>query len=325
MRRLTRWQKVVLAFALLLTGFSLFNASWLAPTPRGKLILVAHRGIAQQYDHRGLKRDDCTATRIAVPEHNYIENTIRSMIDAASLGADMIELDVHPTKDGHMVVFHDWTLDCRTNGKGPVREHMLAELKGLDLGYGYTADGGRTFPLRGRGVGMMPTVEEVLQALPAMPLLFNFKSRDPREADMLAAIFRRSGVPMDKRYAYYGDEAIIRRMRALAPGAWAWSRDSVRACTIGYAEWGWIGHVPKSCRNGTIVVPIDYQWAMWGWPNRFLARMAKAKAHVVVMGELGDGRSLVGLSDPTDLGRVPRDFRGYLWVEDIYTIGRALN
>jgi glycerophosphoryl diester phosphodiesterase len=314
-----RWQKIALAIGVVLLGLSVLNASWLAPKPKGQLRLVAHRGIAQQYDHEGVKRDDCTATRIAVPEHNYIENSIRSMVDAAGLGADMIELDVHPTRDGRMVVFHDWTLDCRTDGHGPIRDRTLAELKRLDIGYGYTADGGKTFPLRGRGVGMMPTVEEVLTAMPGMPLMFNFKSKDPREADMLAAILRRAGTPADSHHGFHGHERVIKRMREIAPKSWAWSKDSARVCTTAYLKWGWIGHVPEACRNNTVIVPLNYRWAYWGWPNRFLDRMAKVDARVILMGD-----DLDGLSDPADLGRVPRDYRGYLWIEDIYTIGRAL-
>jgi glycerophosphoryl diester phosphodiesterase len=288
------------------------------------LILVAHRGVAQQFDRTGLGRDDCTAARIVQPEHNYIENTIRSINDARAYGADMVELDVQPTADGQMVVFHDRTLDCRTNGHGPVRERKLAELKALDVGYGYTADGGKTFPLRGRGVGLMPTVEEVLKGAPRTKLLFNFKSRDPREADLLAAAFRRAGVAPDARYGFYGDERVVARMRRLAPKAWTWSRESAEACGQDYLKWGWTSFVPASCRNGTIVVPLNHQWTIWGWPNRFLARMAGSNTKVIVMGPLADARAPAGLDQPEQLGEVPRSFKGYLWVEDIYTVGRAL-
>ena len=96
------------------------------------------------------------------PEHPYLENTIDGFRAAFSDGADIIEFDVQPTTDGQFVVFHDWTLDCRTNGSGVTREHALAELRPLDLGYGYTADGGKTFPFRGKGVGLMPTLDQVL-------------------------------------------------------------------------------------------------------------------------------------------------------------------
>jgi glycerophosphoryl diester phosphodiesterase len=322
-RRMSKWKIAGIGVALLAVVLSLLNASWLAPTPKGKLLMVAHRGVAQQFSREGVDRDTCTATRIGQPDHNYIENTVRSMQQAVLLGADMIELDVHPTSDGHMVVFHDWTLECRTNGRGPVREHKLAELKALDIGYGYTADGGKTFPLRGRGIGAMPTVEEVIQALPNQPLMFNFKSKRAEEADLLAAAIRRAGGKFDEKYAFYGDERILARMRQLAPKSWIWGKESVRACSLDYLKFGWTGFVPGSCRNGTVVVPLGYQWAVWGWPNRFLARMAAADTRVIVMGDVVDGAP-VGMERPEQLGEVPRSFRGYLWVEDMYTIGRAL-
>ncbi len=72
------------------------------------------------------------------------------------MGADMVEIDVAPTADGQMAVFHDWTVDCRTEGKGNVRDKTMAELKQLDPGYGYTADGGKTFPLRGSQTRLNP-------------------------------------------------------------------------------------------------------------------------------------------------------------------------
>ncbi|HEX8442234.1 MAG TPA: glycerophosphodiester phosphodiesterase family protein [Allosphingosinicella sp.] len=317
--------KVALIFiALVAVTLSLINASWLAPTPPGRLKLVAHRGVGQQYDHEGVRRDTCTATRIHPPEHNYLENTVRSMQRASTLGAHSIELDMHPTTDGHAVVFHDWTVDCRTNGKGVTREHSLAELKKLDIGYGYTADGGRTFPLRGAGIGAMPTVEEVLQKFPNQNFVFNFKSKDPRDADILAAAFGRAGVTLDDRYSFYGHERVLERMRKIAPGVWIWSKDSVKACALDYLYWGWTGWIPESCRNGTVVVPLNYQWAVWGWPNRFQQRMASVNARVIVIGEMEDQGSARGIERPEQLGEVPRAFKGYLWVDDMYGIGRAL-
>ena len=117
-------------------------------------MLLAHRGLAQTFTREDLERDTCTATRINPPEHAFIENTLPSMEAAFAAGADVVEFDVHPTTDGQFAVFHDWTLDCRTEGNGKTRDHAMADLKRLDVGYGYTADGGKTFPLRGKGVGL---------------------------------------------------------------------------------------------------------------------------------------------------------------------------
>jgi glycerophosphoryl diester phosphodiesterase len=320
---MSKWKIGGIAIALLAVAVSLLNASWLAPKPKGKLLLVAHRGLAQQFDREGVDKETCTATRIRPPDHLFIENTVFSMQNALRFGADVIELDVHPTKDGRMVVFHDWTLECRTNGKGPVRQHTLAELKGLDVGYGYTADGGRTFPLRGRGIGAMPTVEDVLQKLPTTRLAFNFKSKDPRDADGLVAAFARAGMKIDDKYSFYGHPRVTQRLGRLVPGAWTYGKQQMSSCMTDYVKLGWSGFVPESCRNTTVAVPLNYQWAIWGWPNRFLDRMAGANTKVLMFGDYQDG-IISGIERPEQLDDVPRDFRGYLWIEDFYTVGRAL-
>ena len=109
-------------------------------------------------------------------------------LDARRLraGADIVELDVHPTSDGQFAVFHDWTLDCRSDGRGVTRERSLAELKQLDVGHGYTADGGKSFPLRGTGIGLLPSLDEVLGAFPDNRFLSGITSFDfpPRPAGL---------------------------------------------------------------------------------------------------------------------------------------------
>jgi glycerophosphoryl diester phosphodiesterase len=318
-------RKLAITAAILAVALTLINASWLAPTPQGRPTMVAHRGVAQQFSREGVDRNTCTANRIDPPDHSYLENTIRSMQRAFQLGARAVELDMHPTADGHAVVFHDWTVDCRTNGKGVTRELSLAQLKALDIGYGYTADGGKTYPLRGRGLGAMPTVEEVLQKFPDEQFVWNFKSKDPRDADVLAAAFARAGVPIDPaKHSFYGHERVLARMRQLAPKAWVWSKEGVKSCSLDYFLIGWTGFTPSSCRDGTIMVPLNHQWLVWGWPNRFQDRMAKANARVILLGDLDRSLSPAGIERAEQLGDVPRAFKGYLWVEDMEEVGRAL-
>jgi glycerophosphoryl diester phosphodiesterase len=64
------------------------------------------------------------------------ENTLVSFERGLELGADWIELDVHLSRDGALIVIHDETLDRTTNGHGLVRDHTLAELRELDAGEG---------------------------------------------------------------------------------------------------------------------------------------------------------------------------------------------
>ena len=66
-----------------------------------------------------------------------------------------------------------------------------------------------------------------------------------------------------------------------------------------------------------MIVPLDYRWLAWGWPNRLLDRMRKAGAQVIV------STSTLGLDRPEQLGKIPSSFNGYIWVEDIWTLGPA--
>jgi glycerophosphoryl diester phosphodiesterase len=79
--------------------------------------------------------------------------------------ADVLEIDVQPTRDGDCVVIHDPTVDRTTDGRGPVAGMTVDELRRLDAGHRFSPDGGATFPFRGRGVHVS-TLREVLEELP---------------------------------------------------------------------------------------------------------------------------------------------------------------
>jgi glycerophosphoryl diester phosphodiesterase len=166
-----KWVKrIALVLAITFLTLTVINASWLAAAPTGYVKLLAHRGTMQQFSHKSLKSEDCTATRIEPPVHDFLENTVPGLLMADGLGAYMIEVDVAPTADGRIALFHDRALNCRTNGSGEVRGATLAQLKALDAGYGYSADGGKTFPLRGK-LGYIPSLEDALIAVPRLRLL----------------------------------------------------------------------------------------------------------------------------------------------------------
>jgi len=113
------------------------------------------------------------------------ENTIESFRQAVDLGVDALELDVHLTGDGKVVVIHDPTLDRTTDRSGRVDQLTLAELQRADAGARFTADRGNTWPYRGRGI-TVPSLDEVLSTFPTTPLLIEIKasaaSRATREA-----------------------------------------------------------------------------------------------------------------------------------------------
>lgn len=62
------------------------------------------------------------------------ENTLAAFREAIALGIDHLECDVRLSRDAHVVVIHDATVDRTTNGRGRVADHTLAELRALDAG-----------------------------------------------------------------------------------------------------------------------------------------------------------------------------------------------
>ncbi|MDQ8154575.1 MAG: glycerophosphodiester phosphodiesterase [Gemmatimonadota bacterium] len=109
------------------------------------------------------------------------EDTLESFRQGMALGADGLEFDVRLSRDGVAVVIHDPTVDRTTNGTGAVATQTLAELRALDAGYRFTADSGRTFPYRGRGV-RIPTLDEALAAHPDTPCIIEIKAAEATEA-----------------------------------------------------------------------------------------------------------------------------------------------
>ncbi|MGH9942370.1 MAG: glycerophosphodiester phosphodiesterase [Pyrinomonadaceae bacterium] len=121
------------------------------------------------------------------------ENTVYAFEQARDLGVDVIETDVQSTTDGALVVMHDASVDRTTDGTGRVAGLTLAELKKLDAGYRWSPDGGKTFPLRGRGI-TVPTLEEVFTALPDMRFNLEPKQETPSLVKPLCRALRERGM-----------------------------------------------------------------------------------------------------------------------------------
>jgi glycerophosphoryl diester phosphodiesterase len=101
-------------------------------------------------------------------------------------GADRLELDVHATRDGTIVVLHDETVDRTTNGRGWVRSLAWDEVRTLDAGWGFTAPDG-SHPHRGRGI-RIPTLNALLAAFPEVPINVEVKQRSPSIVDRVLEI-----------------------------------------------------------------------------------------------------------------------------------------
>lgn len=316
-------RKALLAIALLAGGIYLWNASWLAPNPPAPGVsALAHRGVHQTFDLAGVTAQSCTATVIHPPTHTFIENTIPSISAAFGAGATVVELDVQLSQDNQWIVFHDATLDCRTNGTGAIADHTMAELKKLDVGYGYTADAGETYPLRGSGVGLMPTLDEVFKAFPHHKFLINFKTNQASEGIQLAQWVAQNPDRRANIWSVYGGDRPTAEANARLPGLNGFGARQTKDCLIRYIGLGWTGYVPQSCRQTHVIVPINVTWAIWGWPKRFLARMRTVGSDVILIGPYAPGDAgTSGIDDPALLGAIPPSFSGLIWTNRIERLG----
>ena len=101
-------------------------------------------------------------------------DTLFAYQNATELGVDVLEMDIHITSDGVLVLMHDETVDHTTDGTGEIESMTLAEIKRLDAGYDWTPDEGKTFPFRGQGI-TVTALEEIFQAFPDKHMTIEIK------------------------------------------------------------------------------------------------------------------------------------------------------
>ncbi len=105
-------------------------------------------------------------------------NTLAAFDNAMTLGVDVLEMDIHQTQDGVIVLMHDATVDRTTDGSGAIKEMSFAEIRALDAGYYWTNDDGATYPYRGQGI-QVPTLEEMFQRYPDTRMNIEIKQETP--------------------------------------------------------------------------------------------------------------------------------------------------
>lgn len=119
------------------------------------------------------------------------ENTLAAFAHAVAFGADVLEMDVQQTADGAIVVIHDATVDRTTDGRGRVDSFTFDALRKLDAGHNWSADGGRSFPFRGKGI-RIPTLEEVFSRFAQRRMIIEMKHSGTALAQPLCDLIRRS-------------------------------------------------------------------------------------------------------------------------------------
>ncbi len=146
------------------------------------------------------------------------ENTLPAFAAAVELGYGHLETDVHLTRDGVAVAFHDARLDRLTDVTGAIEALDIAAVEAADAGWCFTPDGGRSFPFRGQGV-RVPRLEQLLANWPEARLIIDPKS--DAVVEPLAALLDRHAA-WDRVCIGSFSDARLKRIRERADG---------RACT----------------------------------------------------------------------------------------------
>ncbi len=166
-------------------------------------------------------------------------STLFAMTTAVAKGADALELDVHATADGHLVVLHDPTVDRTTNGTGAVDTMTLAQVQALDAAHWFVPGEGvvagraaSEYTLRGVAAGdgappagfttsdfTIPTLASVFERFPDVLINVDIKQTAPatppyeRALGDLIAAFGRADTTMVASF----DDAALAAFRAYAP------------------------------------------------------------------------------------------------------------
>jgi glycerophosphoryl diester phosphodiesterase len=127
------------------------------------------------------------------------ENTLRSIRRALDLGVQAVEIDIHLSRDGHLVVIHDATVDRTTNGKGRVADLSWEELRHLDAGMGER----------------LPSLEEVVDTVRGQAHLF-VELKDPQAVESLAAFFSAQDLFTEAHVISFWHPA-LKQLRRLEP------------------------------------------------------------------------------------------------------------
>jgi glycerophosphoryl diester phosphodiesterase len=148
---------------------------------------------------------------------DYPENTLPAFAAARAVGAPYFELDIHMTRDGHIVVAHDDNLERVGAAHGMIREMTLAQLSRVDAAYNFTppSGSGEAFPYRGRGIHV-PELAEVFAACPDQRFIVEIKQTSPSLVDALIGVIDRAR--MRRRVLVASEhQAPIDEFRAAAP------------------------------------------------------------------------------------------------------------
>lgn len=127
---------------------------------------------------------------------------------AAEAGADALDTDMFATSDGVLVLFHDETLEHRTNCSGPISAKTYNELLQCDFAYHWSPDGGATFPYRGQGIKVVKA-EELFNAFPTARIGIEIKQTTAVAATDLCNLIKAKQAENRTLISSFGDPNML--------------------------------------------------------------------------------------------------------------------
>lgn len=196
-------------------------------------ILVAHLAAKPALDHPFFDQfgEDHYPLVIAhAGSMLYPHNTLYALEKYAAMEVDVLEMDLHMTADGEIILIHDDTVDRTTNSSGDVREMTLAEVQALDAGWYWTKDD-ENYPFRDQGI-MIPTLKAVFDSFPEYAMIIEIKQDSPSMALPLCDLIREFGME-EKVMVASSRETAMQEFRSFCPEvATSATREEVKALVI---------------------------------------------------------------------------------------------
>jgi glycerophosphoryl diester phosphodiesterase len=162
----------------------------------------------------------------------------------------------------------------------------------------------------------MPSLDEVMHTFPDRAFLIHIKSNDPQEGTQLANYLTALPAQHQRLLTVYGGDKPVAVVHQRLPQLKVMSVEIEKSCMIPYLALGWTGYVSSACRNIELHIPEKVAPWLWGWPYRFLDRMATVDTRVIIVG--GDGSEFsTGFDAPADIQRLPAGYTGGIWTNRI--------
>lgn len=209
---------------------------------------------------------------------SFPENTLQAFQSAQDLGVDIIETDVHLTKDNEVVIWHDDTLERNTNGKGRIENNLLNDLKKLDAGYTFTRDGGKTFPFRGKGITLC-TLKEALSTLPDTRFNIDLKTKSEKMVSVFLSVIKEMNAENRVICASF-HLSNLKLVRKLNPAILT-SITTFEVIPLLFRQK--LGLISKKAFKRTIIFQVPTkQWGITVINKRFIETMHQKKAIIMV-------------------------------------------